>query len=287
LSDVVDLLVLEVAKARRAWLEKSDTAALEAFYEDFFDQKDNDLYERDPRMRLRRDTIREALARYVPAGGRALDVGCGLGDVLSDLPPSYERFGVDYSEGNVRRAKARLGADAHLQQASIFSLPFDNAQFDLCLCLEVLEHVEDDEKAVSEIQRVLRPGGYVIASVPYAFYWPQYKRLIGHYRHYDHESFKRLLRQAQLEVVASLPNYPEWHRRYMRHYLAARVACASAGRLGGSDDVYDFKLPGQERPWLDTVAMRLEPLRCREAKMGTNAVATNTFLVARKAADGC
>ena len=55
---------------------------------------------------------------------------------------------------------------------------------DVALCLEVLEHIEDDQRAVREIHRVLRPDGLLIAAVPYTYYWPQYLKLLGHFRHY-------------------------------------------------------------------------------------------------------
>ena len=46
-------------------------------------------------------------------------------------------------------------------------MPFDNSTFDVVICNHVLEHVEDDHKALSEIYRVLKPGGYSIMQVPF------------------------------------------------------------------------------------------------------------------------
>jgi len=62
------------------------------------------------------------------------------------------------------------GLEAHvIDDAAV--LPFPDDSFDLAICIEVLEHLFSPHAATAEIQRVLRPGGVLIASVPNAVYW--------------------------------------------------------------------------------------------------------------------
>jgi len=80
--DCLALWILKLAKMRRGRLSSAAAEDCADFYEKFFEEKDLDAYEKDARMALRRDTIRNALLKHSPPPGRVLDIGCGLGDVL-------------------------------------------------------------------------------------------------------------------------------------------------------------------------------------------------------------
>src|SRR5438128_3759036 len=121
---------------------------------------------------------------------------------------------------------------------------------DVALCLEVLEHIEDDERGVREINLVLKPGGLLIAAVPYTYYWPQYLKLLGHFRHYTRESFSDLLSQHGLEPISYLPNYPNWHQAYTRRYAVIRAQAMTVGRLFRSPGLYTFRWPWRSVPAL-------------------------------------
>ncbi len=101
-----------------------------------------------------------------------LDIGCGIGLYLERLAGSPERaFGVEYDAGRAAEAGRRLKS---VVRAAAESLPFPSASFDLVLSHEVLEHVVDDQAAVQEMTRVLRPpdphmgqrGGRLLLFVP-------------------------------------------------------------------------------------------------------------------------
>ena len=86
---------------------------------------------------------------------RVLDVGCGQKPYYPFFAPAAERYvGVDLDPGN---AMADL-------VGGIENLPVEDASFDVVLCTQVLEHVGDPDRAVSELFRVTAPGGRVLAS---------------------------------------------------------------------------------------------------------------------------
>ena len=126
--------------------------------------------ERDPygssftysRMRLE-----QALEAHLPrsaAGLRALDVGCGTGHHLRALSErGFEVAGVDGSQEMLDAARVENPA-ADLRMADVAALPFDDASFDLILCVEVLRYLDDPRRCIAEILRVLRPGGVCLAT---------------------------------------------------------------------------------------------------------------------------
>ncbi len=96
--------------------------------------------------------------------GDALDIGCGSGkstDALIGL--GYRVTGVDFSPEAVNVCRGRFGDSAEFLEGSVLSLPFPDASFDYACCVHVLEHIPDADMptAVSEIHRILRPGGYL------------------------------------------------------------------------------------------------------------------------------
>lgn len=102
--------------------------------------------------------------------GRALEVGIGSGRMLSDLHGrGYEVYGVDLSPDMARTA-GRLFQEAHgraarVAAADLENLCFADATFDLVVLAGVIEYLPDPERALSEIARVLAPGGVLIISV--------------------------------------------------------------------------------------------------------------------------
>ena len=98
------------------------------------------------------------------SGGRALDVGCGVGQVVGRLTAAgVEAYGVDVSQPNIERAqkaspRCRLYDGKHL--------PFADNFFASVGAINVLEHVEEPEAFIAELVRVTEPGGRVVISSP-------------------------------------------------------------------------------------------------------------------------
>ena len=114
----------------------------------------------------RRALVREALAAR--PGERILDAGCGPGfyvaEILEQVGTDGFVVGVDLSEPMLELAKHRVGdaPNARFEQASAAKLPFDDGGFDAVVSVQVLEYVEDVPAALSELRRVLRPGGRLV-----------------------------------------------------------------------------------------------------------------------------
>ena len=109
-----------------------------------------------PTYRAKLAIVRQYLDR-LPPGTSVLDAGCGEGVLVEEYSSRLAIRGVDpnYSSPNV-------------QPASLCALPFPAGAFDSALCLDVLEHLtfEEQPRALAELQRVLRPGGELLISVP-------------------------------------------------------------------------------------------------------------------------
>lgn len=98
-----------------------------------------------------------------------LDAGCGRGLYTRTLLKySKQVSALDYSDVCVAAMKRRLGhlPQLSLCQGSADALPFADQQFDLVTHCEVLEHINDDRKVLSELFRVMKPGGKLVLSVP-------------------------------------------------------------------------------------------------------------------------
>jgi len=111
---------------------------------------------------------RGCLAVAGPIGGLVLDVGCGVGSLLAESrsrAPEAVLHGCDLSFGLCQRT-AQRNPGIPVVQADGEALPFRDGTFHWVFLTEVLEHLLDPAQAFREVQRVLRPGGSLLVSVP-------------------------------------------------------------------------------------------------------------------------
>ena len=110
------------------------------------------------------------LVRFVHGLGRrerALDLGCGDGRLSAEIDAA-ELTAADVSAVALGRAAARLPGARLVELEPDAPLPLGDAGFDLVLCAETIEHVRDVQLLLSEIRRVLRPGGELALTTPAA-----------------------------------------------------------------------------------------------------------------------
>jgi SAM-dependent methyltransferase len=112
------------------------------------------------------------------AGTRVLDAGCGCGRHICESfrTPGVDVAGVDLKWDDLTKTRGFLSLMAGnkegrwvVAQADVTNLPFSDGSFDVVLCSEVLEHIDDNQTAVAELIRVLRPGGDLVVTVPRFF----------------------------------------------------------------------------------------------------------------------
>ncbi len=93
--------------------------------------------------------------------GRVLDAGCGVGNLLERLTAPGKAIGVDFSLGMIRAASRRSPS---VLLGDSMKLPFRDESFDLVLARSLLHHLPNIERGISELARVLRPGGQLVVA---------------------------------------------------------------------------------------------------------------------------
>lgn len=157
----------------------------------------------------------------IKPGFRILDIGCGSGRHIGAAVKfdTVTAIGVDINFADVCGARDRLKLQEkwtkacgtwEIMVADITRLPFRNNFFDLIICSEVLEHIRDEQAAVIELVRILKPGKNMAISVPR--YWPEkicwklseeyHAAADGHLRIYRQKELSELLEKAGLQPWA-------------------------------------------------------------------------------------
>ncbi len=203
------------------------------------------------------------LERFLPPGNprTILDAGCGTGGMLPHLSHYGSIAGVDLSPNALEYARRRT--PGHLARASVSRLPFAGGTFDLVTSFDVIYHqaVSDDEQALAETARVIRPGGHLLIRVP-AFnrLRSQHDEAV-HTRHrYTSRELDDKLRRAGLQPI---------HMTYANCFL---FPAAIAKRL--SERLFPHRKTGSEvQPTLTplnklfTTILRLEAKLIKRTKL--------------------
>jgi SAM-dependent methyltransferase len=159
------------------------------------------------------------------SGGPYLDVGVGGSGatVIEAARSGVAAAGCDLSLSGIRAARRAARSEGVAGRVTLVvsaaeALPFADGAFGAASIVAVLEHLDDDRRAASELARVVRPGGRVWVTVPNAYrhiplpLWPWYAyhdRRIGHKRHYDRDRLSSLMSAAGFEpVCVSFSGHP-------------------------------------------------------------------------------
>jgi ubiquinone/menaquinone biosynthesis C-methylase UbiE len=132
---------------------------------------------------------KEHLNKLDTAGKSILEIGCGRGGFTRYLMQHYLSIGkvyaCDYAESAIRIGEEKMPSTGKLtwQKEDIMALSFNDETFDIVVSCETVEHVPDPKKAIFELFRVLKPGGYMILTCPNYFnpfgIWCIYRWMIG------------------------------------------------------------------------------------------------------------
>ncbi len=187
----------------------------------------------------RRTIVASVIERLgLPSPARILEAGCGTGGNLAMLDHFGEvrAFEPDTAARAVATDKGVGPVNAgHLPDG----LPAGLVNLDLACAFDVLEHVDDDCRAVDVLAACLKPGGYLVATVPaLAWLWSEYDEAHEHRRRYSRRQLVALVQKSGLEIVSC---------SYYNLLLLPPIALLRVGRrlLGIADDgSSDYAVPG-------------------------------------------
>jgi SAM-dependent methyltransferase len=132
-----------------------------------------------------------------------LEVGCSSGFMLmlaTQRVPQLRWIGSDYVRAPLLKLAKELPT-VPLLHFDLRECPLPDASVDAVLMLNVLEHIDDDARAMRHVERILRPGGVAIIEVPAGpNLYGVYDELLMHCRRYSAKDLRRLLRTSGLEV---------------------------------------------------------------------------------------
>ena len=158
-------------------------------------------------------------------GHRVLDIGAGLGRhsfealtrgarvVAADLDDVALKEVAQMGAAMIAEDQAPLGATLDCIRADALHLPFEDHSFDRIIASEVMEHIPDDEAAMRELHRILKPGGIVAVTVPRR--WPeQICWLLSNQYHSAAGGHVRIFSRTELESKLQRADLYPFHHHY-------------------------------------------------------------------------
>lgn len=161
--------------------------------------------------------IVDVLDQYLDSAKKSvLDIGCGAGTTSFYMASKGKKvYGIDIAHNSIAACK-ESAKQLHLEERTAFSVmdfPDESPKekkFDAVVCFEVIEHLQDDEKALKKIYALLDKGGIAIISTPSknaplykTGYAEAFDKRVGHLRRYTVEELKDKCIKAGFEIVAT------------------------------------------------------------------------------------
>jgi SAM-dependent methyltransferase len=207
-----------------------------------------------------------------------MEVGCGWGLNISALESlGYKVAGMDISRRILE--KIDLPGRRLIEADLLQPFPADSGGYDAVLALDVIEHLDDDQGAVRQMARLLKPGGSVIIAVPARpDLFSDFDKIQGHRRRYMPETLRAAVEGGGLNLV-DLFWWGAWTVPIVRRIRSkeGRVARAKEGKPKTYSDY--FTLP----PWPVPLALRIAyALEETPAVRGWLSTGTSLFAVARR-----
>ena len=138
------------------------------------------------------------------AQDKIFDVGCGMGITLTALHQKGEVYGMDFESDAVEYCQMLFDQDYSEEHIKVGSLPYNipfQEEFNTIVALDVLEHIEDDVAALSELFKHTKVGGNLLLTVPALMsMWSGNDVLNHHYRRYEYEELKEKIEDAGYEI---------------------------------------------------------------------------------------
>lgn len=208
-----------------------------------------------------RRAIFDALLAQLPLSPSALllDLGCGTGANLSFLSRYGRVIGLDWGAAAARYSRRRTALP--VLRGDVQALPFQSDSVDLVTAFDLIEHIDDDQACVREMARVVRPGGFVLVTVPaFPWMWGRQDVINHHKRRYRAKELARLFETASLQIQ---------RLTYLNTFLFPVVAAVRLARRvvpeKNTELVSDFSMtkPGKINDWLGKLFSLEAPLIAR------------------------
>ncbi len=152
----------------------------------------------------RQHAIEQLLRHVVTPNPAILEVGCSSGFMLQVIREQFPQalvIGSDYVRGPLEALTAKI-PDLPILQFNLLKCPLPTASLDAVVALNVLEHIEDDAQALSQLHRILKPGGVAVLEVPAGpKLYDVYDELLLHYRRYSRRGLAQIVKAAGFEIV--------------------------------------------------------------------------------------
>lgn len=141
--------------------------------------------------------------------GDVLDVGAGTGFGIRLIHRDARYFPTDIGTARDYRKRSITRRGISLaKECSVYEITYADDRFDGCLALNLFEHLEDPHRALTEIKRVVKPGGMIVLLVPFSFPIHGYPQ---DYRRWTPVGLMQLLEQHNIEVMHCLPCGKNFH----------------------------------------------------------------------------
>jgi SAM-dependent methyltransferase len=181
----------------------------------------------------RREILSAEITRLpLPKPARILEVGCGPGGNLEVLKAFGDVRAIEPDAESRAYAAERSGV---IVEGGLLpdGLPDLGGPFDMVAAFDVIEHVDDDAGAVAALGRLLKPGGFLVTTVPaYAWLWSEHDAQHHHKRRYTRPRFRRLFEAAGLKVRRAT----HFNAVLFPPIAAVRLARSAAGVKGSNDE---------------------------------------------------
>jgi len=174
----------------------------------------------------------EHLARYrfaalFAGGARVLDAGCGSGYGVAELGRAGCIFAMDIAADAIAHAsRAFAASNVRFLQGRCEDLPFVDASLDLVVAFEVIEHLEDWRKLLTEARRVLLPSGTLLVSTPNKAFYAESRAAVGPNPYHVHE-FE--YREFEAALQAEFPHVHLWTQNHSEAitFVPASASCGT------------------------------------------------------------